>query len=311
MAALSEGYAKFLRLMNNIKAKSRARLFTSPQFIFGIGENNIKVTVHAAAIAKQSPALDVLINGPMEEAQTGIARLEDVHEDTFIRVCQFAYTGDYETPVFIQRPEFGLPDKASRPPNIDADEPGEVIEEPEPAPEPAEPEAEPSVWSLGVKRPKKAKKSSKSRALRDSFDRKDFDIQTPRLGALHRCKVRPNSSAEEDYTSIFLGHARLYVFADKWGIEDLKTLTLHKLHQTLLTFTLYSARRGDVVELVRYTYAHTPDLAHEMDDLRSLVMHYITCEVTSLVHSLEFASLVEQGGPFARDLVYMVMKRIG
>ncbi|KFZ24547.1 hypothetical protein V502_00963 [Pseudogymnoascus sp. VKM F-4520 (FW-2644)] len=127
MAALSEG------------------VFTSPQFTFGIGENNVKITVHAAAIAKQSQALDALINGPMKEAQTRIARLEDVHEDTFVRVCQFAYTGDYETPVFIQRPKSGLPDKPSSvwpPPNVDANEPGEIAEEPEPEPDRAEAEPE-------------------------------------------------------------------------------------------------------------------------------------------------------------------------
>ncbi|OBT70605.1 hypothetical protein VF21_10358, partial [Pseudogymnoascus sp. 05NY08] len=239
MAALSEG------------------VFTSRQFTFGIGENNVEITVHAGAIAKQSQALDRLINGPMEEGQTGIARLEDVREDTFVRVCQFAYTGDYETPVFIQRPESGLPDKPSSiwsPPNVDANEPGKMVDEPEPEPEPAEPEPELNVWStLGAKRQKKPKKSLKSRVLRDSFDKIDFDIETPQLGAKYRCEVRQNSAAEEDYTSVFLGHARLYVFADKWGIEDLRSLSLHKLHQTLRTFTLYSARLGDVVELIRYT----------------------------------------------------------
>ena len=59
-------------------------------------------------------------------------------------------------------------------------------------------------------------------------------------------------------------------------VRTLKTLSLHKLHKTLVTFTPYSARLSDVVELVRYTYAHTPDLAHEMDDLRALVMGYLT-----------------------------------
>ena len=169
----------------------------------------------------------------MKEAQTGIARSEDVHEDTFVRVCQFAYTGDYETPVFIQRPESGLPDKASSvwpPPNVDANEPGEIAEEPEPEPEP-EPEraeAEPEDWSFAAKRPKKPRKLPKSRVLCDSFEKKFFDVKTPRLSAKCRCEVRQNSCAEEDYTSVFLGHARLYVFADKWGIEASKTLSLHK-----------------------------------------------------------------------------------
>ncbi|KFY87882.1 hypothetical protein V498_06982 [Pseudogymnoascus sp. VKM F-4517 (FW-2822)] len=291
MAALSEG------------------VFTSPQFTFSIGENNVKVTVNAAAIAQQSQALDALINGSMKEAQTGIVTFKDVHEDTFIRVCQFAYTGDYETPVFIQRPESGLPDKASSvspPPNVDANEPGEMAEEPESEQGELAPQVHPS---FGAK--KKHKKISKSRFLRDLFDKKDFDVETPRLSAKCRCEVRQNSCAEEDYTPVFLGHARLYVFADKWGIEALKTLSLHKLHKTLATFTPYSARLGDVAELVRYTYDHTPDFSHEMDDLRSLVMDYLTCEVTDLIRSREFDQLLEQGGPFARDLVHMMMKRIG
>jgi hypothetical protein len=300
-----------LRLMYNIKAKSRSRVFTSPQFIFGIGENNVKVTVHGAVIAKQSQALDALINGPIEEAQTRTARLEDVLEDTFVRVCQFAYTGDYETPVFIQRPDAGLDSSIpiSPPPvtYIDANELGKTVGGPELLAE-LEPESDERSW--GFNPSKKIKKLSKSRVLQESFDRKDFHVETHRLGALYRCKVRQNYSPEEDYTYVFLGHARLYVFANKWGIEALKSLSLHKLHKTLFTFTLHPARCSDVVELVRYTYAHTPDLASEVDDLRSLVIHYITCEVTSLIHSLDFASLVKQRGPFARDLVDMMIKRI-
>ncbi|KFY46960.1 hypothetical protein V494_00253 [Pseudogymnoascus sp. VKM F-4513 (FW-928)] len=293
-----------------------AGVFTSPQFTFGIGENNVRVTVHAAAIAKQSHALDALINGPMKEAQTRIVRFEDVHEDTFIRFCQFAYTGDYEPPVFIQRPESGFQEKDSSqwlPPTIDTNEPGEVAEEPEPepAPEPAVAEAEPVYLSFGVKRPKKNKKSPKSRVLRDSFETKTFDVETPWLSAERRCEVRQNSCAEEDYTPVFLGHARLYIFADKWGIESLKALSLHKLHKTLVTFTPYAARLGDVAELVRYTYENTPDFAHGMDDLRSLVMDYLTCEVTNLIRCPEFDQLLEQEGPFATDLVHMMMKRIG
>ena len=147
---------------------------------------------------------------------------------------------------------------------------------------------------------KKPKKSPKSRVLRDSFEKKFFDVETPRLSAKCRCEVRQNSCAEEDYTPVFLGHARLYVFADKWGIEALKTLSLHKLHKTLVTFTPYSARLGDVAELVRYTYKHTPDFSHEIDDLRFLVMDYLTCEVTNLIRSPEFEQLLEQGGPFAQ-----------
>jgi hypothetical protein len=36
----------------------------------------------------------------MEEAFEGKALPEDIEEDTFIRFCQFEYTGDYTTPDF-------------------------------------------------------------------------------------------------------------------------------------------------------------------------------------------------------------------
>jgi hypothetical protein len=40
----------------------------------------------------------------MSEAEKREAALDDVLEDTFIRFCQFAYTGDYETPAFVHTP---------------------------------------------------------------------------------------------------------------------------------------------------------------------------------------------------------------
>jgi hypothetical protein len=70
-------------------------VFKSKQFTFVVGENQTAITVHAAIIAKQSKELDVLINGSMREASDGKAIFEDIQEDTFIRFCQFAYTGDH------------------------------------------------------------------------------------------------------------------------------------------------------------------------------------------------------------------------
>ena len=35
------------------------------------------------------------------------------------------------------------------------------------------------------------------------------------------CKPRPNQCSTEDYTPVLLDHARLDVFAEKYGIKDL------------------------------------------------------------------------------------------
>jgi hypothetical protein len=302
--------------------------FSSKQFVFVVGEGQAEFSVHAAVISKQSKALDVLINGPMAEASDGKAIFEDIQEDTFIRFCQFAYTGNYTTPEFTHKPAVEPPDicpsvalshDASATDRDDSRPIEEPIEEPsielesEPVPEPEPVPDDNEFWGLKPKNSKKSKKPSKSRLLRQSLDDKLYNIETIRTVITARCEVRQNSSPTEDYTKVFLGHAHLYVFAEKWGIEDLKTLALFKLHKTLVSFTLYAARRPDIVQLLRCAYSndHTPDLVDAVDDLRSLVMLYTACEVENLIHCPEFLSLIGEGGQLAQDLVQMLMKRMG
>ena len=303
-------------------------VFTSKLFTFVIGPEKKAITLHAEAIAKQSPALHALINGNMKEADSGETTFDDVSEETFIRFCQFAYSGDYETPVFTLEPKVPSSTKTLSQRSSTADDDAESIVE---APQ-DDLAADPSVESVYEAEDSDSNDSvltfeakivapgdssgkeniSKTRRLRREMDRKDYDIEAARSITTARCEIRENSLAEEDYTPVFLGHARLYVFAEKWGIEALKLLTLHKLHRTLIKFSIYEARRGDIAELAIFAYSNenTPDLEDDMDALRALVIHYITCELESLIDAPEFLALLEQPGLFSRDLVKMMMKRI-
>lgn len=78
--------------------------------MFIVGKNQAAITAHAAVNAKQSKALDVLINRSMREASEGKATFKDIEENTFIRFCQFTYTGDYTTPDFTHVPTIELPE---------------------------------------------------------------------------------------------------------------------------------------------------------------------------------------------------------
>jgi hypothetical protein len=276
----------------------------------------------------------------MAEASSGVTEFEDVLEDTFIRFCQFAYVGDYETPAFTHHLEAGNSDSlsskilskssliAGEATNINEHvEQAVAVDQPWGYPVEATPEApievtadEPPTetfedsWQWGGTSKKKSKTKtyrSKSSILRQEFDNKFYDTETTASVAKSRCKIRGNERLEEDYTPVFLGHARLYVFAEKWGIDALKTLTLYKLHKTLAAFKIYEARRGDIVELVKFAYSNenTPDLDEDVDALRALVTHYVTCELESLIESPDFLALLEQPGLFPRDLVKMMMKR--
>ncbi|KAI9788409.1 MAG: hypothetical protein M1816_006934 [Peltula sp. TS41687] len=119
-----------------------------------------------------------------------------------------------------------------------------------------------------------------------------------------------NTKACMDYTEVFLSHARLYVFADKYDIEPLRNLCLHKLHRTLVKFTLYEERAGDIIELMRYAYSNTPDRSGSKDGLRSLVAHYAACAVEDLARSDKYELLFEEHGSLARDLVHYMLKRL-
>ena len=126
-------------------------MFSSKLFVFVIGENQSEFLVHAGIIAKQSKALDALINGPMAEASRGKAILDDVQADTFERFCQFAYAGNYTTPTY---------KSVELPSSIDKSKHVEIALDPETDSESVavkEPEAD----QFGIQSSKKLKKPSK------------------------------------------------------------------------------------------------------------------------------------------------------
>ena len=165
---------------------------------------------------------------------------------------------------------------------------------------------------------KRGKKPTKVREfqirLRSELDNVVYKSSDESTG--NPCAVRENTCDEQDFTPVFLGHADLYVFADKWGVTDLKMLTLTKIRSTLNTFTLYEARRRDVVELLRFAYdnENTRDRGDEDDggdELRALVILYTGCEYENLMKCSEFMDLVVEGGEFVQDLLKTLLKRLG
>lgn len=76
-------------------------------------------------------------------------------------------------------------------------------------------------------------------------------------------EARANHEVCEDYTEVFLSHAQMYVFADRYSVENLRRLTLRRLHETLVKFTLYDVRVPDITALLAFSYATTPRIGLE------------------------------------------------
>jgi len=263
------------------------------------------MVAHSAAISRLSRTLDTLVNGPMTEAQTRFATLDDVREDTFVLFCQFAYTGDYETPSCnILQEESMRGFEVATVSNAFATV-SVAAAEPAPDTEPPAPFSEPQLdWSSGFGRSsKKSKKPSRKALLRDSFEHKEYSPTNSAQMFVDSCSIQANGGPEEDFTPVFLGHARLYVLAEKYGVEHLKKLVSHKIHKTLVAFTLHETGIGDVVELAQYVYSteNIPDQDQQIDELRALVVLYTICEMDVLSASERFLSFLECGGIFVRD----------
>jgi len=252
------------------------------------------VAVHSEAISRLSRSLKVLVSGPMREAQTNSVEWDDIEVEDFIRFCQFAYTSDYRAP------EPGV--EMSKKPSQEKTEP-----------EPPLPSAlqDPAVgtwddpWGSSKKKKTKPLPDSTERAhskmskLRKAFESKIYYDNRTWESPETIYQLAANAAPWQDFTPVFLGHARQYILGDKYGIDNLTTLALHKLHKTLIMFHLCDSRIGDILQLIRYTFQNTRESSK--DPLRTLVTNYVVTEIDVIGKSADFQCLLEEGGEFVAE----------
>jgi hypothetical protein len=109
----------------------------------------------------------------------------------------------------------------------------------------------------------------------------------------------PRNIHSESWEGVFLCHTKLYVLADRYVIEDLKSLALYKIRRTLASFTLFPQSITDILELLRYTFENT----REEDALRDLLVDYALCKVTYLLESDAWDTFIEEEPTFTRTLL--------
>jgi hypothetical protein len=291
--------------------------------------------VHSSAVAATSAPFEALVNGDLIEAKQRSAELKDVEPDDFVRFLEYAYRRDYTPPVWTH--DASANNAARWPELLVAKEltPPPAVEEPLPTEPPPDDAARQEVehqtdsyqtfpdyyTSL-----REGQRGEFDRLFLNSFKRNNkqderiYDMtalrikfhlhnslrdenETPNADMLKGFEPKANSAADQDFTPIFLAHARLYTFADMRMIYPLKSLALHKLYKTLAGFQLYNQRVCDIVKLARYAYDHGPDRSTEgtVDSLRQLVVEYMACEVETVGKHVDFKALLEEAGEFATD----------
>lgn len=230
-----------------------------------------------------------MINGHLSEAKQGFALLEDVDEGTFVRFIRWTYSKDYPAPEYTWA----------------------ETEEEKDTPEGSKSEAAPketsmsddllaSLSSVGKKKKKKKSSSTLNSSLKESFI-SQYDYWSSDLMPGPRSNMHP----QEDYTEVFLSHARLYVFAEKYDIQPLKKLSRQKLQHTLAIYTLYPERVGDITTLLKYVYANTSEAIDGIEDIRTMLAHYVGTEMDTLIKYGEIKNLMLDNGEMLGDFLKM------
>jgi len=261
------------------------------------------------------------MNGHMAEAHNGSAVLEDVDPDTFVRFAHWAYQGYYIAANSIVEGE--LLSESENGEVHDRDSGLEEIAEPTPQVEAEEQQIDargrPITPAFG-RFPKEFKMiktesfgfvsrttNEIKQGLKEAFINRKH---TARQESIRIPPPLPNQQSNEDYTEVFLCHARLYVFADKYDVQPLRALALEELQATLAIFTLYLERTADVITLLRYVYTHYNEV--EDEDMRMMLTHYIGYEMDTLMEDEDFRCLmIEDGGALLADFMGMVEQRLG
>lgn len=115
-------------------------------------------------------------------------------------------------------------------------------------------------------------------------------------------------------TSEFSIHSKLYVVADKYMIDSLKELCLHKLQRDLGAFKPDARIAKEVAALLTYTYEHTSNSDDPAPNsgcrLRELVIAYASSRVEHLAQYDDFDNMLFGGGRLVVDLFDASVKRL-
>ncbi|KAG6285139.1 hypothetical protein E4U46_006146 [Claviceps purpurea] len=269
------GITNVINAMNStskMKASPYEEIIAFKPFKFVVGKEEKEIYMHSALVAKWSKVLDKMMNGLFIEGQQGYAVLADEDVKTVAAFAEFVYTGDYHL-----SSEESPPDSPPKP-HSTAD-------------------CKDNDKELGRPRNDHWEAFAKSKEC-------DFPVQGPQT---QPAPVLNPGSMRMDYSEFFIAHAKVFVFADCYGIDALVNLSTRKLHEALCGFRLSKTRVGDILALVRFCYERPGP-----EKLKRLVASYSAAimdpEVSNLMADC-FQQLLEERGDFAADMAWFLASR--
>ncbi|KAG6131009.1 hypothetical protein E4U38_004182 [Claviceps purpurea] len=247
-------------------------VYTSQPVKFMVGEAKTEFYLHSALVASTSKALGKLIDDALAEGQQGCVVLEDDDVGTFTAFADFAYIGNYDLS------NLSLPDSG------DASQQGQQWGRPKNA-----------HWNHFVANP-------------DYRNLYNFGKNTGAwdLGVL---VAAPSFKLDRDYSEFLIAHVKIFDFAEHYGVDELKSLSMSNLHGALEKFTLSRKRIDDILALVYFCYDNERKNA---DRLNKMVASY-SAAIMDLRVSDDvakcFEGLLKKNAEFAADIAWFLACR--
>ncbi|KAG6197733.1 hypothetical protein E4U35_007352 [Claviceps purpurea] len=117
-----------------------------------------------------------------------------------------------------------------------------------------------------------------------------------------------SGSMDTDYSQFLIAHAKIFIFADCYGVWGLLDQAMQKLHKALCGFRLSRESIGDIMALVRFCYERPCP-----EKLKRLVASYSAAIIDSGGQDIVdegFRNLLKERGDFAADMAWIMACRL-
>ena len=307
-----------------------------------MGHDESEFYIHRALLSRLSAPLGDLVNDRTKASLEGCVTWEDVDEGVFLRFAQFAYTGTYMgfAPAEKDDPagcSEGVPDNAVKVVEKPQDSIGPRQS---PFPDPSKivqpinitdtfklpyslasykmtadrmhglfckyngykPSAACDCGAGGDGGP-----STKKRKFVSAFMEKQSDLaEASDVDVWQNIWQTKQASPRESFEHVFIGHAGIWILADRYAISSLMDLACSYLVHELSQWTISaSAFVPEFAISVRYVYSRTDPGCQ----LRLVVAQFAACVVEDVSGLEGWSALFNETPGFGADLVYQMTNR--
>ncbi|KAG5933481.1 hypothetical protein E4U59_006855 [Claviceps monticola] len=279
---------KIVRSMDNssnMQASPYEGILMSTPFKFVVGKTKKELFIHSTLVASQSRALRRLMDGPFLESQQGYVVLADEDVRTIAAFAEFVYKGDYRLSCG------GLPSDNGKEAHCKGTCSDSIKELGRPVN---------NHWTAFEKSEEYGYQEFSSNRVNCPDCRRK--IQAPVVPILNTW------SMDTDYSQLLIAHAKIFVFADCYGIDALMNVAIQKIHKALCEFRLSRVRVDDILALVRFCYEQPAP-----EKLRKLVASYSAAIMDSNVSTVLaecFQDVLKESGEFAADIAWFLACRV-